>query len=116
MVGFVELRNRTTLTGPRKRCGAPLRGMQQRSIPLSGHPWMSLPGSSLASWQHTRIRARPSGQEKKVEALFGELNNQIDLLRVRLRRLKFIREQFFLGGCAEPRTFSKPTGDAARDC
>jgi hypothetical protein len=33
---------------------------------------------------------------KKVEALFAELKNQIALRRVRLRRLTFVREQFFL--------------------
>jgi hypothetical protein len=35
-------------------------------------------------------------QRKKVEALFVELKNQIGLRRLRLRRLKFVREQFFL--------------------
>jgi hypothetical protein len=35
-------------------------------------------------------------QRKKVEALFAELKNQIGLRRLRLRRLKFVREQFFL--------------------
>jgi hypothetical protein len=34
-------------------------------------------------------------QRKKVEALFAELKNQIGLRPVRLRRLKFVREQFF---------------------
>jgi hypothetical protein len=31
-----------------------------------------------------------------VEALFAELKNQIGLRRLRLRRLKFVREQFFM--------------------
>ena len=31
-----------------------------------------------------------------MEALFAELKNQIGLRRLRLRRLKFVREQFFL--------------------
>jgi len=31
-------------------------------------------------------------QRKKVEALFAELQNQIGLRRLRLRRLKFVRE------------------------
>jgi hypothetical protein len=38
--------------------------------------------------------AKAQRQRKKVEALFGELKNQIGLRR--RRRLKFIREQFFL--------------------
>ena len=33
---------------------------------------------------------------KKVEALFAELKNQIGMRRLRLRRMKFLREQFFL--------------------
>jgi hypothetical protein len=31
-----------------------------------------------------------------VEALFAELKNQIGLRRLRLRRLKFVRDQFFV--------------------
>jgi len=34
-------------------------------------------------------------QRKKVEALFAELKNQIGLRRLRLRRMKFVREQFW---------------------
>ena len=41
--------------------------------------------------------AMPNGKRKKVEALFAELKNQIGLRRLRLRRMKFVREQFFLG-------------------
>ena len=33
---------------------------------------------------------------RKVEALFGELKNQIGLRRLRLRRLRYVREQFYL--------------------
>ena len=42
------------------------------------------------------LRAR-----KKVEALFGELKNHIGLRRLRLRRIKFVREQFFLAAAAQ---------------
>lgn len=38
---------------------------------------------------------------RKVEALFGELKNQIGLQRVRLRRRKFVREQFLLAATAQ---------------
>jgi hypothetical protein len=31
-----------------------------------------------------------------MEALFSELKNQIGLRRLRLRRIKFVREQFYL--------------------
>jgi DDE family transposase len=36
-----------------------------------------------------------------VEALFAELKNQIGLRRLRLRRLKFVREQFLLAATAQ---------------
>src|SRR5215468_10505650 len=44
---------------------------------------------------------RAQRQRKKVEALFAELKNQIGLRRLRLRRLKFVREQFFLAAAAQ---------------
>jgi IS4 transposase len=40
-------------------------------------------------------------QRKKVEALFAELKNQIGLRRLRLRRLRFVREQFYLAAVAQ---------------
>jgi Transposase DDE domain len=45
--------------------------------------------------------AKAQRQRKKVEALFAELKNQIGLRRLRLRRLRFVREQFFLAGVAQ---------------
>jgi hypothetical protein len=45
--------------------------------------------------------AKAQRQRKKVEALFGELKNQIGLRRLRLRRLKFVREQFLLAAAAQ---------------
>jgi hypothetical protein len=36
-----------------------------------------------------------------VEALFAELKNQIGLRRLRMRRLKFVRGQFFLAAAAQ---------------
>jgi len=49
-----------------------------------------------------------------VEALFAELKNQIGLRRLRQRRLKFVREQFFLAAAAQyikrlVRFLSQPT-------
>jgi Transposase DDE domain len=49
-----------------------------------------------------------------VEA-FAELKNQIGLRRLRLRRLKFVREQFLLAAAAQNikrlvRFLSQPTG------
>jgi hypothetical protein len=45
--------------------------------------------------------AKTQRERKKVEALFAELKNQIGLRRLRLRRLKFVREQFFLAAAAQ---------------
>ena len=45
--------------------------------------------------------AKAQRQRKKVEVLFAELKNQIGLRRLRLRRLKFVREQFFLAAVAQ---------------
>src|SRR5208337_3299757 len=50
---------------------------------------------------HTPEFAQAQRQRKKVEALFAELKNQIGLRRLRLRRLKFVREQFFLAAVAQ---------------
>ena len=49
---------------------------------------------------HARVRESAS-RRKKVEALFAELKNQIGLRRLRLRRLRFVREQFFLAAVAQ---------------
>ncbi len=40
-------------------------------------------------------------QWKKIEALFADLKGQIGLRRLCLRRLKFVREQFFLTAAAQ---------------
>ena len=40
-------------------------------------------------------------QRRKVEALFSELKNLIGLRRLRLRRIKFVREQFYLAATAQ---------------
>ncbi len=58
--------------------------------------------------------AQAQRQRKKVEALFAELKNQIGLRRLRLRRLRFVREQFFLAAVAQNikrlvRFLSQPT-------
>ena len=58
--------------------------------------------------------AKAQRQRKKVEALFAELKNQIGLRRLRLRRLRYVREQFFLAAVAQNikrlvRFLSQPT-------
>ena len=53
-------------------------------------------------------------KRRKVEALFSELKNLIGLRRLRLRRIKFVREQSFLAAVAQNlkrlvRFLSQPT-------
>ena len=40
-------------------------------------------------------------KRRKVEALFWELKNRSGLRRLRLRRIKFVREQFYLAAVAQ---------------
>src|SRR5438128_9015684 len=50
---------------------------------------------------NTPAFARSQRERRKVEAIFAELKNQIGLRRLRLRRMKFVREQFFLAAAAQ---------------
>ena len=72
------------------------------------------PDNVRGSWSTRRSSPAAQRQRKKVEALFAELKNQIGLRRLRLRRLKFVREQFFLAAAAQNikrlvRFLSQPT-------
>ena len=83
-------------------------------ISISPFTWMRRPGNAHGSWSHTPEFAKAQRERKKVEALFAELKNQIGLRRLRLRRLKFVREQFFLAAAAQNlkrlvRFLSQPT-------
>ena len=59
-------------------------------------------------WQRPPAFAQAQRQRKKVEALFAELKNQIGLRRLRLRRMKFVREQFFLAAAAQNTRDTQP--------
>jgi transposase len=102
--GGHSARNRTHVyIGTRKRCGGCGQKTQCTSSPLK----------YLAIHIHEPARQRARDlintpafvaaqrKRKKVEALFAELKNQIGLRRLRLRRLKFVREQFFLAATAQ---------------
>jgi transposase len=102
--GGQSTRNRTyTYIGTRKRCGACLQRTQCTSAAfrcLAIH--MHEPARQRArDLVNTPEFANAQRQRKKVEALFAELKNQIGLRRLRLRRLKFVREQFFLAAAAQ---------------
>ena len=53
------------------------------------------------TWPTHQQFASAQRNGKKVEALFAELKNLIGLRRLRLRRMKFVREQFFLAAAAQ---------------
>ncbi|SPE32000.1 transposase [Acidobacteriia bacterium SbA2] len=97
-------RNRTyAYIGTRKRCGACSQKAQCTTGAfrfLAIH--MDEPARQRArELANTPEFAQAQRQRKKVEALFAELKNQIGLRRLRLRRLKFVREQFFLAAVAQ---------------
>lgn len=110
-------RNRTyAYIGTRKRCGACALKAQCTSGAfryLAIH--MDEPARQRArELANTPEFAHAQRQRKKVEALFAELKHQIGLRRLRLRRLKFVREQFFLAAVAQNikrlvRFLSRPT-------
>ena len=97
-------RNRTYVyIGNRKRCGACAQRLQCTSAAfrcLAIHMYEPV-RQRARELAKTPEFAKAQRQRKKVEALFAELKNQIGLRRLRLRRLKFVREQFFLAAAAQ---------------
>ena len=92
-----------TYIGTRKRCGACALRPQCtsaafRCLVIHQHEPARQRARELANTDDFVVAQR---QRKKVEALFAELKNQIGLRRLRLRRLKFVREQFFLAAAAQ---------------
>ena len=100
----LNVRNRThAYIGNRKRCGTcPLKaqctGGQYKYLAIHMHEQARQRARALAE---TPAFAQAQRQRRKVEALFAELKNQIGLRRLRLRRMKFVREQFFLAAAAQ---------------
>jgi transposase len=118
--GGRSMRNRTyAYIGTRKKCGA--CGLKAQCTSgafrfLAIH--MDEPARQRArELANTPEFAKAQRERKKVEALFAELKNQIGLRRLRLRRMKFVREQFFLAAVAQNikrlvRFLSRPTTPA----
>ena len=100
----LNVRNRAhAYIGNAKRCGACLQKAQCTSgrykyLAIHVHESARRRVRELAS---TPEFSKAQRQRKKVEALFAELKNQIGLRRLRLRRMKFVREQFFLAAAAQ---------------
>jgi hypothetical protein len=100
----LNVRNRAhAYIGSGKRCGACALKPQctsgrYRYLAIHMHEPARQRARELAN---TAEFVQAQRQRKKVEALFAELKNQIGLRRLRLRRLKFVREQFFLAAAAQ---------------
>jgi transposase len=113
----LNVRNRAhAYIGSGKRCGA----CSQKAQCTSGrYKYLAIhmhePARQRArDLSNTPAFASAQRERKKVEALFAELKNLIGLRRLRLRRMKFVREQFFLAAAAQNlkrlvRFLSQPT-------
>jgi transposase len=100
----LNVRNRAhAYIGSGKRCGA----CSQKAQCTSGrYKYLAIHMDETARQRarelvNTPEFAKAQRERKKVEALFAELKNQIGLRRLRLRRLRFVREQFFLAAAAQ---------------
>jgi transposase len=100
----LNVRNRAhAYIGSAKRCGT----CSQKPQCTSGrYKYLAIHMDELARQRARELANTPEfahaqRQRKKVEALFAELKHQIGLRRLRLRRLKFAREQFFLAAVAQ---------------
>src|SRR5438093_3294754 len=100
----LNVRNRAhAYIGSAKRCGACSQKAQRTNgrykyLAIHIHESARQRARELAN---TPEFSKAQRQRKKVEALFAELKNQIGLRRLRLRRMKFVREQFFLAAAAQ---------------
>ena len=97
-------RNRTFgYIGTRKKCGPCLQRSQCTTGPFR---YLAIHMNESARQRARDLWATPEfeyaqRQRKKVEALFAELKCRIGLHRLRLRRLKFVQEQFVLAATAQ---------------
>ncbi len=102
-VGINKLNRVHTYHSTVKRC----RGCPQKPQCTRGkHRIVSIHVCEAARQKAYEIAKTPQFAEalrkrRKVEALFSELKNQIGLRRLRLRRIKFVREQFYLAAAAQ---------------
>ncbi len=100
----LNVRNRAhAYIGSAKRCGACSQKTQcttgrYKYLAIHIHESVRQRARELAQ---TPEFAQAQRQRKKVEALFAELKNQIGLRRLRLRRMKFVREQFWLAATVQ---------------
>ncbi len=102
-VGVNELNRTHVYASTRKRC----RECSQKSQCTRGsHRFLGVhihePARQRAQeLAKTPAFAKAQRARRKVEALFAELKNRIGLRRLRLRRLRFVREQFYLAATVQ---------------
>ncbi|MGA8305629.1 MAG: transposase, partial [Candidatus Acidiferrales bacterium] len=102
-VGINAINRTHVYVATRKRC----RDCPQKAQCTRGHYRQIAIHVHEPARQRARERvtvpafAAAQRQRRKVEALFAELKNQIGLRRLRLRRMKHVREQFFLAATAQ---------------
>jgi len=117
----LNVRNRAhAYIGSAKRCGA---CSQKAQCTTGRYKYLAIHIHESARQRARELANTPEfckaqRQRKKVEALFAELKNHIGLRRLRLRRMKFVREQFFLAAAAQNikrlvRFLSPPTAPRA---
>jgi transposase len=100
----LNVRNRAhAYIGSAKRCGACSQKTQcttgrYKYLAIHIHESVRQRARELAQ---TPEFAKAQRQRKKVEALFAQLKNPIGLRRLRLRRMKFVREQFWLAATVQ---------------
>jgi transposase len=113
----LNVRNRAyAYIGSGKRCGA---CSQKAQCTRGRYKYLAIHMHEPARQRARDLSNTPAftsaqRERKKVEALFAELKNLIGLRRLRLRRMKFVREQFFLAAAAQNlkrlvRFLSQPT-------
>jgi transposase len=100
----VNVRNRAhAYIGTPKQCG----NCSQKSRCTRGkYKYLAVHIHEPARQQARELAKTPAFEiaqraRKKVEALFAELKNRVGLKRLRLRRMKFVREQFYLAAAAQ---------------
>jgi transposase len=100
----LNVRNRAhAYIGSAKRCGAcslkaHCTSGRYKYLAIHMHEPARQQARELAN---TTAFASAQRARKKVEALFAELKHRMGVPRLRLRRLKFVREQFFLAAAAQ---------------
>src|SRR5438477_1614124 len=72
-----------------------------RQVPYDRDPYLRSGETKADEVAKTPEFAVALRKRRKVEALFSELKNLIGLRRLRLRRIKFVREQFYLAAVAQ---------------